>query len=271
MYINEKCNKKKRLQILSVTLLLLMVCSSPLSAAVLFEHTGSTDPTTEGWSIGGSGTPGSNGVYTGPITNDAGSGMDAWYVNDTATFGGSNQSYYGSLTSDQVTQASTNGWTLSTTIRIPDASETAAYAPFALYRDGVRSWDVAFGSTSGGDPIVKLITGGLHPNYNGPSYTLQGVGSTYHTYDLVYDPLSSSADLFVDGVEVISDYLGIVYSTIKTNIGWGSGSSIDTGQGNFNAVSFSINPAPVPIPAAVWLFGSGLLVLVGYSKRRMSA
>lgn len=160
MYNNDECNKNERVRLISVTLLLLMISSMPLSAAVLFEHTGSADPTTEGWSIGGSGTPGSNGVYTGPIINDVGSGLDAWYVNDTASFGGSNQSYYGSLTSGQVTQASTNGWTLSTTIRIPNASETAAYSPFILYRDGEISWDVAFGSTSGGDPIVKLITSG---------------------------------------------------------------------------------------------------------------
>lgn len=38
----------------------------------------------------------------------------------------------------------------------------------------------------------------------------------------------------------------------------------------FNA-NFNANLAPVPVPAAVWLFGSGLLGLVGVARRRKSA
>jgi hypothetical protein len=30
-------------------------------------------------------------------------------------------------------------------------------------------------------------------------------------------------------------------------------------------------PAPVPVPAAVWLFGSGLLGLVGVARRKKAA
>lgn len=36
-------------------------------------------------------------------------------------------------------------------------------------------------------------------------------------------------------------------------------------------VTGTITPAPVPIPAAVWLFGSGLLGLVGIARRKRSA
>jgi len=32
-----------------------------------------------------------------------------------------------------------------------------------------------------------------------------------------------------------------------------------------------ISPIPIPIPAAVWLFGTGLLGLIGFSKRRKAA
>ena len=31
---------------------------------------------------------------------------------------------------------------------------------------------------------------------------------------------------------------------------------------------FSVTPTPVPVPAAAWLFGSGLLALVGVARRR---
>jgi hypothetical protein len=40
------------------------------------------------------------------------------------------------------------------------------------------------------------------------------------------------------------------------------------GAGFFDTVSFDV--APVPVPAAVWLFGSGLLGLVGVARRRKS-
>ena len=44
-----------------------------------------------------------------------------------------------------------------------------------------------------------------------------------------------------------------------------AGGAFEFFQANFNA-----NLAPVPIPAAVWLFGSGLLGLVGVARRRKS-
>ncbi|MDT8283315.1 MAG: VPLPA-CTERM sorting domain-containing protein [Gammaproteobacteria bacterium] len=36
-------------------------------------------------------------------------------------------------------------------------------------------------------------------------------------------------------------------------------------------LSLSITPSAVPVPAAVWLFGSGLLGLVGVARRRKLA
>ena len=38
-----------------------------------------------------------------------------------------------------------------------------------------------------------------------------------------------------------------------------------------NAASYEVNPAVVPVPAAVWLFGSGLLGLVGVARRKKAA
>ena len=43
---------------------------------------------------------------------------------------------------------------------------------------------------------------------------------------------------------------------------WGSGASAD---------SFTLNVGAVPVPAAVWLFGSGLLGLVGIARRKARA
>ncbi|MDH5190114.1 MAG: hypothetical protein OEW89_02565 [Gammaproteobacteria bacterium] len=42
----------------------------------------------------------------------------------------------------------------------------------------------------------------------------------------------------------------------------------DTFVGYWNTGIEIINPNPVPVPAAVWLFGSGLLGLIGFARRK---
>ena len=58
-----------------------------------------------------------------------------------------------------------------------------------------------------GDPIVELVTDN---SQGGISFVLEGSGGGYHSYELIYDPLAASADLFVDGIEQISDYTGYI-------------------------------------------------------------
>ena len=43
---------------------------------------------------------------------------------------------------------------------------------------------------------------------------------------------------------------------------------IESGGQRGEFVSGSISPAVVPIPAAAWLFGSGLLGLIGMARRK---
>jgi hypothetical protein len=245
-------------------MLLVAVCSPLRAGMILFEHSGNADPTTEGWSVGGGGGP---GQVVGPLTNDAGSGLDAWFVNDTSSALFSNIAYFQTPTAAQNSQASALGWSLKTTIRIPNASETDAGAPLVLYRDGSISWGMFFGSDADGDPTVFLHDGGgAHPNFTGPRFTLQGAGSTYHTYELVYDPSAGSADLFFDGVERLSGFVG--YALAASSVSFGSGSSADTGQGNFNQVQFEVNTNAVPEPSSIALLGMGGLMLCGFSRRQ---
>jgi len=67
------------------------------------------------------------------------------------------------------------------------------------------------------------------------------------------DPLSGS-----------STFAGQTFATLGITPGsyewtWGSGASAD---------SYTLNVGAVPVPAAVWLFGSGLLGLVGMARRK---
>jgi len=70
------------------------------------------------------------------------------------------------------------------------------------------------------------------------SYTLQGAGSTYHSYSLVYDPFEQNADLFIDGIERISNVTGEAQPLATPFIFWGSGDSISTGNANYATVEF---------------------------------
>jgi hypothetical protein len=49
----------------------------------------------------------------------------------------------------------------------------------------------------------------------------------------------------------------------------GTWSSYDTGDFTNTYEGAIINPSAVPVPAALWLFGSGLLGLVGVARRRI--
>ena len=75
----------------------------------------------------------------------------------------------------------------------------------------------------------------------GTSYTLNDAG--YHTYDLVFNPNTQSASLFIDGVERISGYTGYTYNL---SADWGLVFGALSGGGmNFNLVRLT-SPAVVP-------------------------
>ena len=54
------------------------------------------------------------------------------------------------------------------------------------------------------------------------------------------------------------------------SISWMVQSSYDMGGGDFVPTSVTMNFAAVPVPAALWLFASGLIGLVGVARARRS-
>lgn len=245
--------------LLSVTILLAVMPGKALGISydTLFLHTGKTDPNTEGW------TPSWEiaGEF-GPLTNDAGSGFDAWFTDDNSSITlDSGAAYRQVPTASQIAQGSAFGWMLTTRMRVVDIPDTLG--PFGvsnvvLYRDGTRSWQMRFGSQDDGDPIVVVDEAGG----SATTFNFEGGGSGYHLYGLVFDPTAGNADLFVDGIERLSNLTGFLIA--QTSVSWGNGSTFDTGQGNYNLVEFAV---ATPEPATLLLLGTGLAGL-GFTRRR---
>jgi hypothetical protein len=139
---------------------------------------------------------------------------------------------------------------------------------------------VGIWNVSGGDPLAQTTI-------------LSGTGSTLDT-GFRYESLGSSLTLFAGNNYVI----GGVAGTLDPYVGKVSLSSIVSndpsvsyleprailsadpfqfpgvpGSSEDNAGYFGPNfkVAPVPVPAAVWLFGSGLLGLIGIARKRKAA
>ena len=234
-------------------------------AAVVFSHSGNADPTTEGWVVEPSFAPFGR-PSSGPLTGDL--GLDAWSIDDNLTTIGSNWFYTQSPDAAQNSQASTNGWTLRARLRVVDSPDAVGNAGSIIleYANGVTDYRLALGAEADGDPIVLLWDGGVSSDgttATGTSFTLQGGGSGYHLYELVYKPVAGAADLFIDGVLRVSNFTGVASSTFN-RVAWGSASSSDTGQSNWNLVEWEVTA--VPLPAALPLFLGGLLGLRAVSS-----
>jgi hypothetical protein len=100
----------------------------------------------------------------------------------------------------------------------------------------------------------------------GPSYTLTGSGSKYETYQLVEAPGTTTANLFINGNQVLSSYTGdpdFVANYVGLAFGVESG-----GTANFNYVGLSAG-TPVPEPWTWTMMGLGFvgLAFAGYRPK----
>lgn len=227
--------------------------ASASQAAVIFSHNGAMDPTTEGFINSDPGI----GVTTGPIIDDNGTGLDAWFVDDDSLVHGSAVIYRSStLSTSAVTEALSSGWTLAVNLRVIEGPSKGFFDGLtAQFVTGSQAFGMTFDMESDNDPTVSLT--------NGTSFTLEGAGNQdYNLYKLVYDPLAGSADLFVNGTEKISDYGGSSTSA-PAKVNWGGNASNGTGRGHFNSLEFAI----IPEPSASLLVGLSLVVYLCRRRR----
>ncbi len=242
---------KKYILLFLVTSILTIYSGKLHANTVLFEHSGSNNPTTEGWT---------HNVGAGGGTSSGAAG-NAWYVEDASVAGGSWESYSQTANSTQVADASVNGWTLSTTLLMANGSTGVFNSIFAQYVDGTNAWTMWFDIASDGDPIISI--GHADPEQAFGSYTVEGGAGSYHTYSLLYDPVLSSTDVYVDGIEQISDFTG--RSQTDTYVAWGAGASNGTGRADFSSVQFSV--VPEPISTTLFIVGGATLGFRRFRKK----
>jgi PEP-CTERM motif len=252
---------------LLMTILFLGVRTS--DGGVISVHNGSTDPTTEGFStgtFGGSST-------TGPLTNDL--GLPAWSITGLSQ---SSQLANGTpgLNASQQAAIASDGFTLTLVARALQNGLAPAYTAsnpvfidYALVFYANVRWEINLGLNSHGDTVAVLPNSA---NIGGPggstqsigaNYTLTGSGSTYHTYQLVYDPTTNSADLFVDGAVRLTGYTGSTTYPTNNALNWGA---VSGGQGNFNLVQVQTGSTVVPEPSGLMLIGLGAAGMLAWAR-----
>jgi hypothetical protein len=201
-------------------------------------HSGAADPTSEGFAVAVSyGTP-----QLGPVYNDL--GFDAWSTRLASGI------YY----RDSLPNLSELSWMLSVNLRV--AEDSLASPVFWVEVDSGQYWfKLHFGSAANGDPTVVVSGASLNPGL-----VLEGAGSTYHNYQLVYDAGLGTAQLWVDGVERFGNIAGA--QGYSPDVSFGGSSQIPGAlQANWNLVSVEIIPEPSSMVLVVLggvLFGIGL-------------
>jgi hypothetical protein len=209
----------------------------------------------------------------GAIANDM--GRDAWSISGQSQ---SSQFGYnsGTLSTEQLADISNDGFVLTLRARVIQGLAPAYSPGTPIVIGGAQAdfngkrYEVQLGLDSVGDTVVVLPSSidaggpGQSIRAPGPSYTLIGSGSSYHTYQLVYDANSLSADLFVDGIQRIGSYSGHTSFVSDRGLVWAAHSG---GQGNFDFVELVSPSAVIPEPSGFALIALGGLIAALLRRR----
>jgi PEP-CTERM motif/Dockerin type I domain len=211
---------------------------------ILASHQGQFDPMTEGFGYTDSFGP----AATGPVTDDLGLGISAWDIASQSAHAQAGYEVHFNATQNAAIAARGDMMTLDArVVSGPLNSPTANFYPSggAAFDFGTaRRYDIQLGLNSNGDTVVVLpsdLLGGSNYYTPGMSYTLAGSGSSYHLYQLVYDPTTQSASLFVDGIDRLNRYTG------QTDFYDGGGTGFATvNDGQLNVTSFEFQTPDIP-------------------------
>lgn len=106
-----------------------------------------------------------------------------------------------------------------------------------LFCDGVRIWDPSCGAD--GEDLLVAVSG--EHGFTSVE-TLAGQARDYHLYELIYDPHTQQADLWVDGQRRIAAYPGRPRGDAWPQEAWIQfGSADGYGRGHWSLVEFEVH------------------------------
>ncbi len=250
-------------------------------AELLTGNFGTTDPLTENFTTLNTGSGGT----VGPVANDQ--GYPAWEI--TSNSSGSQAQYidYRPLSTAQQNEIATTGFTETLVARVDlnnnPASTWSPSSPTILASTSVGvlttpRFDIDLSINSSGNTVVTLPT-----TYSfGSGGVVQATGltdtltdSAYHTYQLYYNPSTSSADLYIDGNLALSGYTGLASFPGYQRLYWGadSGGQEFVNQDSVETGNDIVSPPTITVPEPSSLIvaaGTASLALLGLGllKRR---
>ncbi|HEX8525030.1 MAG TPA: PEP-CTERM sorting domain-containing protein [Tepidisphaeraceae bacterium] len=222
--------------------------------AAIRSHSGTTPPDSVGFTA-----VANYGAYESYDANDGGLGVPAWQLSKPITSVQKGYEYV--LSNEEVQEAQNIGWFVKARIRVATNNDAPDYSVSVLYSNGVKRFDLLLGATADGDPIAKLADSfiGDGESATGSIFTLTGGGSGFHTYEMRFDAQSQGIDLFIDGIERMSDYAGHSIYVPSPRLDFGAFGNEGTGDGRYNEVSIALVPEPASV--GLLLAAGGLLIL----------
>ena len=202
-------------------------------------HQGDVAPLTEAWFP----QNGSVGVTNNGAVRDGSTA--AWNINDSSGAVNTSGGWSRFLREDQIPIAQTEGWTMKASISVLNTADTPDGAiELSVYAASDKGYTLWLGSDAMGNPIVGEFQGTLPTLTLGRTVTLNS-GPGYHDYEMSYDPVSQTVDLFVDGALTIDDMAPINRNGAAINrVLWGSNSGTGIGNANYSSVEFIVGAAP---------------------------
>jgi hypothetical protein len=236
-------------------MLMFFVVGRPTAAHaqyIVAQHTGTNNPTSEGWTLTG-------GTIAGSPTNINGTG--AWDINDNSTTDRGRYEINPTFTATQSNLLVNSGWRLGWGLDIVRAassfpSRTIEINPeFGTTIPGGKRYQIQYG-TNGTSARLFITTASGTLDIT----TASGTGVGFHNWDLFGNPQSGDAKLYVDGT-FVTNFIGAASTT--TRIYWGSVDDANTGDSAWSYVYLE-----VPEPSTLALIGFTLAGVPWLRRRR---
>ncbi len=216
---------------------------SPLrydAGTTVTQPSGPLDPASAGggyWPAGISTQP---GMTVAPVSDDNGTGFNAWQVSDVnGTASGGTITYTMPIDQASLNLARTNGWRVVVHSRLADNSGSATADQIVIYTDSATG--LRYGPWLGVDASLNLFVSML----GGSTYTLTSDLFSYHTHMMVYDPATQYVSYYFDGRLIVANYTG--QASAGRGLAFGCASSPGKGVMNYNLVQLDVVAATLPV------------------------